>query len=83
MKAQDKQMITLWDALVEGEETFGYKDIVEVYVCSAKGPKRVQILEKSRQGVLVKMPRLAKGKVYGVKIITSGGWHSFRYLYYQ
>ena len=40
MKTQDTQMITLWDALMEGQKAFIYKDIVEVYVCCRKSLKK-------------------------------------------
>jgi hypothetical protein len=83
MKTQNTQLITLWDALMEGQKTFVYRDIVEVYICCPKGPKKAKILKATDGGVLVKMPRLKKGNIYGVKIVTSRGWNSFRYLYYQ
>ncbi len=83
MKTRGAQMIALWDVMMKGQKTFIYRDIVEVYVCCRKGLKKAKILETTEKGVLVKMPRLQKGQVYGVKIITSRGWNGFRYLCYQ
>jgi len=83
MKTCNTQMITLWDALMEGQKTFDYRDVVEVYIYGQQGPLSAEILEVSEAGVLIKMPPVKRGRIYGVKIITRRGWNSFRYIYYQ
>ena len=75
MVYDNTRMITLWDALMHGQKNFNYQDVVEVYVCLSKGARKVKILETSPKGVLVKMPPLQKGKIYGVKIVTAAGWN--------
>lgn len=83
MKTCNTQMITLWDALMEGQKTFDYNEVVEVYIYNEDGPMPAEILKVSQEGILVKMPRVKRGRIYGVKIITRRGWNSFRYIYYQ
>ena len=83
MKTCNTQMITLWDSLMAGQKAFDYKEVIEVYIYSQEGCRRAEILETSEEGVLVKMPHVKRGHIYGVKIITRRGWNSFRYIYYQ
>ena len=83
MKDNNTHRITLWDALLEGDKTFDYTDVIEVHFFGPKGTKQAQVLEASEAGVLVKIPNLKKGNLYGVKIVTKKGWNSFRYFYYQ
>ena len=83
MKTSSTQMITLWDTLTEGQKAFDYNEVTEVFIYHQGGPIAAKIVQVSEAGVLIRMPPVKRGNIYGVKIIARRGWNSFRYIYYQ